>query len=107
VAYTYTTTRHFDKAFQKLTRKNKALRYRVLDKIAEIVDNPKMGVPKGHELKGLRGVHIDPFVIIYVLVEDKIVFLHFDHHDKIYNASAIFTPAQMTELRDRFGGFED
>ncbi len=92
--YTYTTTRHFDKSLQKLTKKNKALKDRVLNKIAETVDNPGIGEPKGHELKGLRGVHIDPFVIIYAIVGTKVIFLHFDHHDKAYDASSIFTPAR-------------
>lgn len=105
--YTYTTTRHFDKKLQKLTKKNKALKDRILSKIAEIVDNPEIGEPKGHELKGLRGVHVNPFVIIYTIVGTKIVFLHFDHHDNVYDASAIFTLAQMAELRERFEGFED
>ncbi len=48
-----------------------------------------------------------PFVIIYTIAGNKIIFLHFDHHDNVYDASAIFTPAQMAELRERFEGFED
>lgn len=46
-----TTTRHFDKKLQKLTKKNKALKDRVFSKIAEIVDNHEIGELKGYELK--------------------------------------------------------
>jgi mRNA-degrading endonuclease RelE of RelBE toxin-antitoxin system len=106
MTFSYTTTRQFDKKFHKLIRKNKALEEQVLGKISDIIENPEIGVPKRNELKGLRGVHVDPFVIIYAIIEDRIVFLHFDHHDRVYNAAAIFTPAQMAELKERFGGFE-
>lgn len=102
----YTTTRQFDKRFHKLTRKNQALTDQVFEKISEIIENPEIGVPKRNELKGLRGVHVDPFVIIYAIIEDRIVFLHFVHHDQVYNAATIFSPSQMEELRKRFEGFE-
>ena len=106
MSFSYTTTRQFDKKFRKLTRKNQALKDQVLGKISEIILNPEIGAPKKNELKGLRGVHIDPFVIIYIIIDDKIIFLHFDHHDRVYNADSIFTPGQMTELRMRFQGFD-
>ena len=106
MTFSYTTTRQFDKKFHKLVRKNKTLEEQVLGKISDIIENPEIGVPKSHELKGLRGVHVDLFVIIYAIVGDRIVFLHFDHHDRVYNADAIFTPAQMAELKKRFNGFE-
>jgi addiction module RelE/StbE family toxin len=102
----YTTTRQFDKRFHKLTRKNQALEDQIFGKISEIIENPEIGVPKRHELKGLRAVHVDPFVIIYSIIGDRIVFLHFDHHDHVYNAASIFSPSQMEELRKRFEGFE-
>lgn len=104
--FSYTTTRQFDKKFHKLTRKNQALKNQVLEKISEIIDNPDIGVPKRHELKGLRGVHVDPFVIIYATIADRIVFLHFDHHDQVYKEGAIFTPSEISELKMRFDGFE-
>jgi len=106
MTFSYTTTRQFDKKFHKLIRKNKTLEKQVLGKISDIIENPEIGVPKRHELKGLRGVHVDPFVIIYAIIADRIIFLHFDHHDQAYNAAAIFTPAQMAELKRRFDGFE-
>ncbi len=38
-------------------------------------------------MKGLRRVHIDKsFVLVYEIIEadNKVIFLDFDHHDKIY-----------------------
>jgi addiction module RelE/StbE family toxin len=106
MTFSYTTTRQFDKRFHKLTRKNQALKDQVFEKISEITEDPEIGVPKRHELKGLRGVHVDPFVIIYAIIGDRIVFLHFGHHDQVYDAASIFSPSQMEELRKRFEGFE-
>jgi len=51
-------------------------------------------------------MHVDPFVIIYATIADRIVFLHFDHHDQVYKEGAIFTPSQISELKMRFDGFE-
>mgnify|MGYP001396391887 CR=1 FL=1 len=104
MTFSFTTTRQFDKKFRKLTRKNQALKDQVFGKISEIIENPEIGVPKKNELKGLRGVHVGPFVIIYILINDKILFIHFDHHDHVYNSESIFAPAQMAELRIRFQG---
>ena len=59
-----------------------------------------------NELKGLRGVHVDPFVIIYAVIDDQIVLLHLAHHDHVYCSDSIFTPAQIAELRLRFPGFD-
>jgi mRNA-degrading endonuclease RelE of RelBE toxin-antitoxin system len=106
MTFSYTTTRQFDKRFHKLTWKNQALKDQIFEKISEIIENPEIVVPKRHELKGLRPVHVDPFVIIYAIIEGRIVFLHFDHHDQVYNAASIFSPSQMEELRKRFEGFE-
>jgi mRNA-degrading endonuclease RelE of RelBE toxin-antitoxin system len=72
MTFSYATTRQFDKKFHKLTRKNQALKDQVFEKILEIIENPEIGVPKRHELKGLSGVHVDPFVIIYAIIGDRI-----------------------------------
>ena len=60
---------HFHKQFEKLTKKDAALEQRLGKK------------------KGLRGEHVDPFVIIYGVFGDIIVFVHVDHHDKAYAAA--------------------
>ncbi|MCZ7382755.1 MAG: type II toxin-antitoxin system RelE/ParE family toxin [Candidatus Methanoperedens sp.] len=55
--------------------------------MSEILDNPPHFKPLQHEMKGLRRVHIDKsFVLVYEIIEadNKVIFLDFDHHDKIY-----------------------
>ncbi len=53
-------------------------------KIDQILNDPDIGEPKSYGMKGVRGVHIDPFVIVYMIVGDCIVFLYVAHHDEIY-----------------------
>jgi mRNA-degrading endonuclease RelE of RelBE toxin-antitoxin system len=74
--------------FDKLTRKDRALRERAIKKIDQILTNPEIGEPKKYRLKMARGVHVNPFVIVYMIVGDKIVFLWFDHHDQAYDKAA-------------------
>jgi len=76
-------TPEFKESFE-LTRKNKNLEERLLKKIHQILDNPFIGDPKRHDLKHVRGSHVDPYVIIYVLKGDIITFLYVDHHDFVY-----------------------
>jgi mRNA-degrading endonuclease RelE of RelBE toxin-antitoxin system len=78
---------HFHRQFKKLTKKDAALEQRLGKKIKAICENPEIGAPKRHKLKGLRGEHVDPFVIIYGVFGDIIVFVHVDHHDKAYAAA--------------------
>lgn len=42
----------FDRQFVKLTRKNKALKERFIDKIDQILADPDIGEPKSYRLKG-------------------------------------------------------
>ena len=74
--------------FKKLTRKDKALRERAIKKIDQILANPELGEPKRYKLKMARGVHVNPFVIVYMIVGDKIVFIWFDRHDQAYDKAA-------------------
>jgi mRNA-degrading endonuclease YafQ of YafQ-DinJ toxin-antitoxin module len=46
--------------FKKLTKKDAALEQRLGKKIKAICQNPEIGEPKSHKLKGLRGEHVDP-----------------------------------------------
>jgi mRNA-degrading endonuclease RelE of RelBE toxin-antitoxin system len=78
---------HFHKQFKKLTKKDAALEQRLGKKIKAICENPEIGEPKSHKLKGIRGDHVDPFVIIYGVFGDFVVFVHVDHHDNAYAAA--------------------
>lgn len=75
-----------DNKIMKLFKRDKKLYGRIIKKMAEIVQNPNTYKPLRHDLKGMRRVHIDPFVLTFSVNEnDKIVtFMDIDHHDKIY-----------------------
>lgn len=84
MSYKYRRSPTFDKKFKKLTEKDPGLKKRFVNKISQVLDNPGIGDFKRHELKGVQGVHVNPFVILYRVLGDTIEFVNIDHHDKIY-----------------------
>ena len=106
--YIYHKVPEFDKQFSKLTKKNKALKERFINKIYEILIDPDIGVPKRYGLKGVRGVHIDPFVIAYMIIGNCIVFLYVGHHDETYGkTSEILQKDRTIELLDKIARLYD
>lgn len=85
--YSYEVSKRLERELDKLQTKNKKRFEIILKKMSEILDNPPHFKPLQHEMKGLRRVHIDKsFVLVYEIIEadNKVIFLDFDHHDKIY-----------------------
>ena len=82
------STPEFDAQFSKLTRKNRALEERLLNKIGQIIDNPLIGTQKHYKLRRARGSHVDLYVIVYRIWGDRIQFLYMDHHDFVYKKAA-------------------
>lgn len=81
------TTSYFDKRFSKLTSKNLAFKRQIINKLKSIRQNPEIGEPKVHELRGLRSLHIsEHFVVVYLIYKNLIIFINLDHHDKAYNS---------------------
>ncbi len=72
--YKVESTNEFIKQFQKLTKKDSALRERLRNRIRKITDDPETGEPKKYKLKYTRGEHVDPFVIVYMILNDTILF---------------------------------
>ena len=101
MAFTPIILHQFDKKFKRYTRKDTALRERVIKKIIEIIKNPEIGKPKRNELKGFKSLHVDPFVIFYAIIGDRVVLTYFEHHDKVYKDAIEFAPQLLTELRTR------
>ncbi len=58
-------------------------------------------MPKRHELRGYWALHVDPFVIFYAIIGNKVVLTYFEHRDKVYQDAAKFAPRILTELRAR------
>jgi len=82
--YKVKRTLDFKNQFKKLTKKDRKLDERLSKKIRQIIENPDLGDPKSHDLKYTRGSHVDPFVIVYMIISDTILFIYVDHHDLVY-----------------------
>ena len=90
MAFKSVTTSYFDKKFSKLTNKNATFKKQMINKLKEIRQNPEIGEPKSHALRGLRGLHIsEHFVVVYLIFKDYVVFINLDHHDKAYDAETM------------------
>jgi len=74
--------------FNKLSKKDKSLYEQVLNKIEEILNNSDIEHYKNlrYDLKDRKRVHVGHFVLAFKFIkeENKIIFLDFQHHDKIY-----------------------
>ncbi len=71
-----------------MTKKNDALELQVAKKIEGICQNPEIGEPKSHNLRGLRGLHVtEHHVIVYLVFRHFVVFIELDLHDKAYVAA--------------------
>ena len=99
MAYKPITTYYFEKRFKKLTKKDGLLKERVIRKIQELIGNPNIGEPKRHELRGLRGVHIDPFILAYLIIKDAVLLINLDHHDKVYKETPKIIDALLNDPR--------
>jgi mRNA-degrading endonuclease RelE of RelBE toxin-antitoxin system len=87
MSYDYSRSPTFDKKFKKLTEKDQGLKRKFIQKIGQVLDNPEIGDFKRYDLKGIQGVHVNPFVILYRVSGKRIEFVNIDHHDKIYKSS--------------------
>ena len=90
MAFKSATTGYFDKKFSKLTHKNTTFKKQVINKMKEIRQNPEIGEPKSHQLRGLRGLHIsEHFVVVYLIFKNFVIFINLDHHDNAYDSETM------------------
>jgi mRNA-degrading endonuclease RelE of RelBE toxin-antitoxin system len=87
------------KKFKKHTRKDGLLKERVIRKLQAVSINPEIGEPKRHALRGLRSVHVDPFVIIYTIIKDIVLLINFDDHDEAYDATPPILNSLLSDPR--------
>jgi mRNA-degrading endonuclease RelE of RelBE toxin-antitoxin system len=76
-----------DKILRRWAKKDRSILTQIRRKIEDIRANPEMGIPKKYHLSGYRGVHVGPFVILYVWDEhERIVeIMDIPHHDHAYS----------------------
>lgn len=84
MAYKVRRSELFKAKYKDLTEKDKGLEIRLQKKMRQVVENPERSDVKKYNLKGVYGVHVNPYVILYRIVGDVVEFLNVDHHDKIY-----------------------
>lgn len=79
----------FLKTLKKLRKTDSQMYDRVKKKMIEILDNPDHFKPLSKVLKKYRRAHIGSFVIAFRIIEEenKVKFVDYDHHDKIYKKS--------------------
>ena len=82
--YALLFTPYFEKQLKKLKKKDNILFDRVTKKIKEIKINPEHYKPLTNDLKGLRRVHFDPFVMVFEIHDTTITFHYVKHHDQAY-----------------------
>ena len=88
MSYYLELSRHVDRVFRKLSKRDKKRLEMAWKKIREIVDNPERFKPlRGEQFGSWRG-HIDSsFVLTYEIdwANKTVRILDLDHHDKIYD----------------------
>ena len=85
----YEVIPYLQKILKKLSKKDKSTYEQVLKKIEEIINSADVEHYKNlrYDMKDKKRVQIGHFVLVFSFIkeENKIKFLDFDHHDKIYN----------------------
>ncbi|MFZ3077845.1 MAG: type II toxin-antitoxin system mRNA interferase toxin, RelE/StbE family [Candidatus Aenigmatarchaeota archaeon] len=86
MAYSFEIKPELAEKLKKIKKKNLLLFQRVQKKIAEVIENPNHYKPLKYDMKSIRRIHLDPFVLIFSINENEklVEFLEIDHHDKIY-----------------------
>jgi addiction module RelE/StbE family toxin len=85
MAFKARSAESFKEAYKDLTKKDNELKLRLRKKMEQILESPKNHDVKKYGLKGIYGVHVNPYVILYRIIgDDTVEFLHVDHHDKVY-----------------------
>ncbi len=79
----------FQKEIEKLSQKDPEQYSHVLKKMEQITRNPSHYKPLSGDLHGARRAHVGDFVIIYGLDEANVVFIDYNHHDRVYNSKEI------------------
>jgi len=86
--HSYEIIPSLQKILKKLSKRDRTLYESVLKKIEEIIHSVDVDHYKNlrHNMKDMKRVHVGSFILVfkYMHDENKIVFIDFDHHDKIY-----------------------
>jgi len=65
-------------------RKDHSTKNKIKKKIKKIIDDPEIGKPLRYDLKGEKTVYIEPFRLVYSIMNNDLYFLRFEHRKKVY-----------------------
>lgn len=86
--HTYEIQPSLQRVLKKLSKKDKNLYEQVMNKIEEIINSGDVEHYKNlrQDMKDRKRVHVGHFVLVFKFIksENKIIFVDFDHHDKVY-----------------------
>ena len=86
--YSYEILPSLQRILNKLSKKDRWLYEQILKKIEGVITCSDVEHYKNlrYDMKDKKRVHIGHFVLVFKIIkkENKIVFMDFDHHDKIY-----------------------
>jgi mRNA-degrading endonuclease RelE of RelBE toxin-antitoxin system len=86
--YSYEILPSLKKTLSRLSKRDRQLYEQVLRKIEEILDCNNLEHYKNlrYDMKDKKRVHMGHFVLVFKFVKEerKIIFMDFDHHDRIY-----------------------
>ena len=86
--YSYEILPNLKEILQKLFKKDKTTYERIIKKIDEIINSYDIEHYKNlrHDLKEFKRVQVGHFVLVFRFIkqENKVIFVDFDNHDKIY-----------------------
>jgi len=74
----------FKKQLKKLKKKDKETYERIQKQIKKILLEPEHLKRLKNILKGQQRVQLGPFVLKFLVKEDKVYFITFKHHDEAY-----------------------
>lgn len=74
----------FKKQLKKLKKKDKAMYERLEKKIKNILINPTHIKHLKNVLRGEQRTQLGPFVLRFSVKKNRIYFVTFRHHDKVY-----------------------
>ena len=84
----YKTSKEFDRVIDKIEKKDKQLYENLLNKMDEILNIEDVEHYKNlrRDLKEFKRVQVGHFVLVFKFdkTNNIILFVDFDHHDKIY-----------------------
>lgn len=86
--YNYEIQPSLQKILNKLSKKDKSLYEQIINKIEEIINSGDVEHYKNlkYNMNDRKRVHLGHFVLVFkfLKLDNKIIFVDFNHHDRIY-----------------------